>query len=280
MEATVNKDIITALKKKLLAPYREGISTQEIQKRLNDYHQSSLHTILLVEDNEFIRTQTKWELEAEGYRVYEAPDAASVEVICQSREIDLILLDIHLPDGSGLSLISEIQNHTKAPIIIVSSQDSELDRVIGLEMGADDYVCKPVIMRELLARIKTNIRRYRSTNVTSQKKILRQESSSHIKFGQWILDSSKYQIYDEAGNSANLTTKEFQILEALIKAAGRVLSREHLFTLVHDEASNATDRAVDVQIVRIRKKIGDCAKSPKIIKTIRGIGYMFEDQYI
>ena len=240
-------------------------------------------TVLLVEDDPCIREIAKHDLQNDGYHVLEASNACKVfEVLKSTHQIDSILLDIGLPDGNGLDLISKIREHTDAPIIIVSGRDGTTDRVIGLEMGADDYISKPVEIREFLARVKAHVRRYKESYKEFYKESLNllpatlQKKPLRIKFGRWVLDRSKYQIFDEDGSDGTLTTKEFILLDALITATGRTLSREHLFTLVRGENSDSYDRAVDVQITRIRHKICEDARHPQMIKTVRGIGYMFE----
>lgn len=224
----------------------------------------------MVEDDEFTRQTVKHSLEEDGYTIFEAANAVMLSKILEEQKVDTILLDHILPDGKGLELIPHIRQYTDAPIIIVSSKSDVIDKVLGLELGADDYVSKPIEMRELSARVKANIRRYKASNPSIE------VTPVCVKFGKWTMDCSRYQIFDETAHPGDLTVKEFQILEALIRSAGRVLSREYLFTTVRDGNSDVTDRAVDVQITRIRKKIGDCAKAPQIIKTVRGIGYMFE----
>jgi DNA-binding response OmpR family regulator len=231
-------------------------------------------TILLLEDNDFVRNVIRKGLEADGYRIMEASDIRSARRILKNDQIDLVLMDLQLPDGNGLEFMPEIQNLTDVPIIIVSSKDAMIDKVVGLELGADDYINKPVEMRELSARIKANIRRYKAGSIDNRLSI--KDNSVQIKFGKWIMDCSRYQIFYETGEPGNLTVKEFQLLEALVKVPGHVLTREHLFSIAREENSEASDRAVDIQITRIRKKIGDCARDPQIIKTIRGIGYVFE----
>lgn len=228
-------------------------------------------TVLLIEDDPCIRGITKHDLENDGYEVLEIPDAASLnQILNPDLKVDTVLLDINLPDGNGLDLIAKIRKCTNAPIIIVSGRDGTTDRVIGLEMGADDYISKPIEVREFMARIKAHVRRFKDLPHTQPK------ISPRLKFGKWVLDRSKYQIFDEEGQEGALTTKEFILLEALLSAAGRTLTREQLFMLVRNQSSESYDRAVDVQITRIRHKIGDDARAPQLIKTVRGIGYMFE----
>lgn len=231
-------------------------------------------TVLLVEDDLCIRELEKHDLQQDGYDVLEAPDACTIfQILKRDCRIDTILLDIGLPDGNGLDLIAKIREHTDAPIIIVSGRNGTTDRVVGLEMGADDYISKPIEIREFLARVRAHVRRYKESGSAGS---FPPAKPTRVRFGRWVLDRSKYQIFDIEGSEGSLTTKEFILLDALITATGRTLSREHLFTLVRGESSDSYDRAVDVQITRIRHKICEDARNPQMIKTVRGIGYMFE----
>jgi DNA-binding response OmpR family regulator len=194
-----------------------------------------------------------------------------------SQKPDIVLLDLMLPDGSGLSLIHDIHEKTDAQIIIISSKDKLTDKIVGLEMGADDYITKPFQMDELLARVNARGRQQKTIK-TYREQIDRIHPSQgndpvKIKFGDWILDRSQWQAYDSSGQSANLTPREFYILETLVLEGNKVLSRAQLLDRAWQEGNNTTDRAVDIQILRIRKKIGDTAEEESIIKSVRGIGY-------
>ena len=189
----------------------------------------------------------------------------------------MILLDLVLPDAEGFSLIAKIRAKSKAPIIIVSGKSDTTEKVVGLEMGADDYITKPFEMRELSARIKAVLRRGSEKSNDSAPGAASSAASQadNISFEGWRLDRTQYQLFDPKNRSADLTTGEFKLLEALVLLPNRVLTREHLFEITRGGDFDAFDRAIDIQIGRIRKKIKDDVKSPTIIKTVRGVGYMF-----
>jgi two-component system, OmpR family, response regulator len=229
--------------------------------------------VLLVDDDADLRASLRVNLEFEGFEVEESSGRSEMLMVLEEKNIDAVLLDLILGKMNGLDLIQDIKTYTQAPIIVVSGKSQSTDRVMSLEQGADDYMAKPVDMDELCARIRSNIRQIRRS-------MEKNGSGAHhpvkIKFGRWVMDCAKYQIFDTQGRKGDLTTKEFQLLETLVSAKGRALSREQLFEMVRVNGDDAYDRAIDVQITRIRKKIGDDAKNPHMIKTVRGIGYMFE----
>lgn len=227
-------------------------------------------TILIVDDDEGLQTVLGHYLENDGYKVIFAMNwATAIEKISEVG-FDVILLDLSLPDGEGMSLISKIRTDSKAPIIIVSGKSDTTEKIVCLEMGADDYITKPFEMRELSARIKAVLRRSNDNHeVTTQNPISKLEK---IKFNDWCLDRTKYQLLDEENKSVELTTGEFKLLEALIISSNRVLTRDHLFELTRDQKYDSFDRAIDIQIARLRKKL---KKDSHLIETVRGVGYMF-----
>ncbi len=169
-----------------------------------------------------------------------------------------------------------IRSKSKSAVIVVSGKDTPIDRIVGLEMGADDYLTKPFELRELSARIKAVLRRTaqggKPANDVAEGTL---HKANRIFFNGWILDRLQYQVFNEAGKSAGLTSGEFKLLEALVITPNRVLSREHLFALTRPGDFDAFDRAIDIQIGRIRKKINDDPRDPALLKTIRGVGYLF-----
>lgn len=227
-------------------------------------------SILIVDDNAEMRVAVCETLEADGYMVFQAANAAEALSILKIQKVEAILLDLMLPDANGLDLLPMLRVHTDASVIVVSGKGSLVDRVVGLEMGADDYLGKPFEMKELSARIKANIRRH----VVWEDKSKSQGMSKKIRFGNWILDCAKFQIFDEKGKSGDLTVMEFRLLEALVISPNCVLSREQLLDKARVNSLEVFDRAVDIQVARIRKKIRDDPKCPQIIKTVRGAGYM------
>lgn len=231
------------------------------------------HKILVIDDDEALSFVVKTYLENDGYTVYPAHTGATALDIQKAEYCDVILLDLGLPDMDGFSMIPRLKNITQAPIIVVSGKEDTTDKVVGLELGADDYITKPFEMRELSARVKAALRRNPPVVVPLEK--AETISEQQIHFEDWILDRSQYQVFDQTGVAMDLTSGEFRLLEALIMAPNRVLNRQQLFDLTRESSFDGYDRAVDIQIGRIRKKFDDNPSNPRIIKTIRGIGYMF-----
>ena len=234
-------------------------------------------TVLSIDDDENLQIVIGQYLEDSGYNVLNANNMQmALEKVCENK-LDVILLDLVLPDGEGLSLIPQIQSKSSARIIVVSGKSDTTEKIVCLEMGADDYITKPFEMRELSARIKAVLRRGGAQD-NKDKSVSAQSASKEEKIyfeNGWCLDRSQYQLYENNGTPANLTTGEFKLLEALILAPNRALSREQLFDLTRDGDYDVYDRAIDIQIARLRKKLHDDTKSPRLIKTIRGVGYMF-----
>lgn len=226
--------------------------------------------VLVIEDNAGVRDLIRKSLEKDGYTVFTASGGEEALRILRVKATDAILLDLGLPDADGLALISGIRQSTDAPVIVVSGKGALVDKVVGLEMGADDYLSKPFEVTELLARVKANVRRYQG-KVGSPKK--KDAAPRRIRFGGLIFDSGKFQVFRANGKSCKLTAMEFRLLEAMVNVPNRVLSREQLLEKARSEALNINDRAVDIQIARVRRKIGDGKNNP-LIKTVRGAGYM------
>lgn len=235
-------------------------------------------TILVVDDDALIRDTVKSNLERDGYAVVTAASAGELdETLEKGTQPDTILLDLVLPDGDGLGLIAKIRSYTEAPVIIVSSKGESVDTIVGLEMGADDYISKPFQARELSARVKANLRRYQAyCEMKSKIRDAAPEKSPRnakkLRFCDFTLDRDQMQVFDDTGADRGLTTQEFRLMESFALAPHRVLSREQLLELSRGDNVHVYDRAVDIQIARIRKKIDD--ESGEIIKTVRGAGYM------
>ena len=233
-------------------------------------------TVLSVDDDENLQVVVGQYLESDGYTVVQVFSGKELQEKLKPDCADVILLDLVLPDVEGFALISKIREHAKIPIIIVSGKSDTTEKIVGLEMGADDYITKPFEMRELSARIKAVLRRSAETQSNeSSSGAQSSDQPDKVYFQDWCLDRTQYQLFDKENNSADLTTGEFKLLEALVLSANRVLSREHLFEITRGGDFDAFDRAIDIQIGRIRKKLGDDSKSSTLIKTVRGVGYMF-----
>lgn len=230
-------------------------------------------TVLSVDDDRNLQTVVRHYLEEDGYNVLSAHSGKELAEKVGSA-VDVVLLDLTLPDAEGFSLIATIRQKCAARIIIVSGKTDTTEKIIGLEMGADDYITKPFEMRELAARIKAVLRRGAAADEATA--AASPVKADKIYFGTWCLDRTQYQLLDDQGLSAGLTTGEFKLLEALVLAPSRALTRDYLFDLTREGGNfDAYDRAIDIQVARLRKKLGDDPKSPELIKTVRGVGYMF-----
>lgn len=233
--------------------------------------------VLSVDDDVGLQTVVTHYLESEGYVVLSAVSGESLMETLKTETPHIILLDLVLPDTDGLSLISHIRTLPyKIPVIVVSGKSDTTEKIVCLEMGADDYLTKPFEMRELSARIKAVLRRAEDNTPKPSNDTVDDQANPRVVFGPWVLDRSRFQLFDDKDNSADLTSGEFRLLDALIRSANRVLSREKLFELTRENNDyDSYDRAVDIQIGRLRKKLGDDPKIPQYIKTVRGAGYMF-----
>lgn len=221
-------------------------------------------TVVLVEDDERLAKLTARYLESHGVTVTIVADGRdAVGRIVQSRP-DVVLLDLMLPGMSGLDICREVRSRSDVPILMVTARGEEADRVVGLEGGADDYIAKPFSSRELLARIRAHARRHRGATGPAKKT---------IQLGRLTIDADAMHATLD-GASLALTTYEFMLLRALAERAGRVLSREQLVDLVRGSAEEAFDRSVDVHVSHLRAKLGDDPRNPRLIKTVRGVGYM------
>lgn len=230
-------------------------------------------TVLSVDDDANLQIVVTQYLESDGYNVVSVGDAKTALEKAASIPAHVILLDLVLPDGEGMSLIPQLKNKSNAGIIVVSGKVDTTEKIICLEMGADDYITKPFEMRELSARIKAVMRRMEPDKKETGQTVAK---ADHVYFGDgWRLDRTQFQLFDKDNKSVDLTTGEFQLLDALVSSSNRVLSREHLFDITREGRYDSYDRAIDIQIARLRKKINDDTKSPQVIKTVRGVGYMF-----
>ncbi len=229
--------------------------------------------ILVVEDDEFVQKALKVYLEGEGYRISIVDNGADMNRIMADDPVDLVLMDLKLPDDDGFDLTRELRERYNGGIIIVTAKDDTVDRVVGLEIGADDYVTKPFEQRELLARIRSVMRRVQehvqaisSTADTKQRVVV---------FNGWRLNLDSRQLLNPDGESVELTSGEFTLLAEFIGKAGRVLSRDHLLSAIYNREWEPYDRSIDVLVTRLRRKIEQNSRHPEIVKTVRSAGYMF-----
>ncbi len=224
--------------------------------------------ILLVDDERSIREPLAHYLVKQGLRVTQAGDAAAARTRLAAYAIDLIVLDIMMPGEDGLSLCRHIRATSELPVILLTARAEETERVVGLEMGADDYVTKPFSPRELAARIKTVLRRA-ATGGTRQ----HAPEAASYGFAGWVLKSGERTLVDREGVSVPLSTGEYNLLLALVTRPRQVLTRDQLLDLTQGREAAAFDRAIDNQVSRLRRKIETDAKIPALIKTVWGGGY-------
>jgi two-component system, OmpR family, response regulator len=224
--------------------------------------------ILVVDDDPQIRQLIVRYLVENGFRASGARDGREMREGLAGAAIDLIVLDLMLPGTPGLELCRELRQRSSVPIIMLTAKGSETDRIVGLELGADDYLAKPFNPRELLARIKAVLRRRPNGSVSPG------PSTGKLEFNGWVLDLTRRELVSPTGTVVDLSTGEHDLLVALVENPQRVLSRERLLDLARNRTAGAFDRSIDVQISRLRHKI-EGESGPPMIKTVRGVGYMF-----
>ncbi len=228
--------------------------------------------ILVVDDDARIRQMLVRYFEDNGFKVNAVANGAAMRSELAKGSYAAIFLDLVLPNGeNGLELLRELRSTSDVPVLMLTGQDDVTDKVVGLEVGADDYIAKPFHLRELLARLRTILRRRTSSDATRPTN----GEDETLAFEGWSLDVSRRRLTSPQGDDVALTTGEFDMLLVFVRNPGRVLSRETLMDLTRNRNLEAFDRAIDAQIVRLRKKIEDDPKSPDLIQSVRGVGYVF-----
>lgn len=223
--------------------------------------------ILLVDDEPSLREPLAEYLVGQGFAVTEAGDASRARTLLRDQRFAIVLLDIMMPGEDGLSLCRHIASQSEIPVILITAKGEAMDRIIGLEIGADDYVVKPFDPRELVARIKTVLRRVGRFAGESD------DAVQGFAFDGWTLDTVKRRLIDPGGALVPVSTAEFKLLQVFADHAGHVLSRDQLLDLVHGREAHLFDRAIDNQISRLRKKVEIDNRNPRLIKTVWGGGY-------
>jgi two-component system OmpR family response regulator len=226
--------------------------------------------ILVVDDQKEICDVVQEYLTGEGYRVSTANDGNGMRRALSQSHVDLVILDLMLPGEDGLTLARGLRDESGIGIIILTGRGETVDRIIGLEMGADDYLPKPFHLRELLARVKSVLRRVQSRTGEPG-----QTTRSHAQFAGWTLDLSSRELMSSAGEEVRLTTGEFDLLAAFVNNPNQVLSRDRLLDLARNREAGPFDRTIDVQVGRLRRKLEEDPQNPSLIKTVRGSGYIF-----
>lgn len=231
-------------------------------------NETSAH-ILVVDDDREIRDLTARFLRKHGFRVDDAANGHEMDDSLASGNYDLIVLDLMMPGEDGLSICRRLRTNSSIPIIMLTALGEDTDRIVGLEVGADDYLPKPFNPRELLARIKAVLRRGAGNGARID------NAGKRLIFNGWAIDIGKRELTDPNGVLVSLTAGEFDLLVALAERPQRVLSRDQLLDLTRGREAGPFDRSVDVQLSRLRRKIEKDPKDPTLIKTVRGGGYMF-----
>lgn len=234
-----------------------------------EFSLASTHHILIVDDDRRIRTSLKRFLTDNGIRVTEAADGVAMFAAVEAGRFDLIVLDVMMPGEDGLSLCRRLRATSRIPIVLLTAMSSETDRIIGLEIGADDYVCKPFSPRELLARIRAVLRR--TGDATPETRI----AGITYVFENWRLDVVRRTLHNPGGALVDLTAGEHDLLLAFLERPQHVLSRDQLLDLARGRAASPFDRSIDVQVSRLRRKIEADPQTPELIKTVRSGGYIF-----
>jgi two-component system phosphate regulon response regulator OmpR len=231
---------------------------------------TNVEHILVVDDDARIRQMLTRYFEDEGYRVTAVADGTAMRAQIHAGNFNIILLDLMLPGESGLELAREIRAKSDVPIMMLTGKDDVLDRIVGLELGADDYMAKPFHLREVLARVRTIMRRRNQPPAPKPA-----ETDDRIRFEGWTLDVGRRELTAPDKTNMELTTGEFDMLAVFLRHPGRVLSRETLMDLTRGRNLEAFDRTIDAQVARLRKKIEEDVANPQLIKSVRGIGYVF-----
>ncbi|WP_199175501.1 response regulator [Telmatospirillum siberiense] len=225
--------------------------------------------ILLVEDDAEIARMLSDVLTENGFAARSVTSGEEMDQVLERRDIDLILLDVMLPGEDGFSICRRLRTESGVPIIILTALGEDMDRIIGLEIGADDYVTKPFNSRELVARIRALLRRARIAGTVASDRL------TALHFVGWRVDPVERQLYNPDGVRVTTTSAEFDLLLAFCQNPGRVLSREQLLDLTHGGLAGPIERSIDVHVSRIRQKIEPDPRDPTLIKTVRLGGYIF-----
>jgi two-component system phosphate regulon response regulator OmpR len=229
--------------------------------------------LVVVDDEPEIRGMVADYLGKSGFAVCRCANGAELDSALAAGPADLVLLDVNMPGEDGLSIARRLRASRKTPIIMLTAADDVVDRVVGLEIGADDYMTKPFDLRELRARVRAVLRR--AAAGPAEEPVVQEERSNLVSFGKVRLDLDRYCLVDPEGEEHRLTATEFDLLATFARNPNRVLSRERLLDLASGREQEPFDRSIDIRITRIRKKIEVDPAKPQIIKTVRGVGYTF-----
>jgi two-component system phosphate regulon response regulator OmpR len=233
-------------------------------------HAENTH-VVVVDDEAEIRDMLQEYLTRQGYVVSAVDGGPALRSLLRERAVDLVILDINMPGEDGLSLARYLRERGRVGIVMLTANGETVDRVVGLEIGADDYLAKPCDLRELLARVRSVLRRARDDTQRGQPSMAGHE----VRMGRCILNLDSHRLFDVGGADVPITPMEFDLLKAFAENPDKVLSRERLLDLAHNKEMEAFDRSVDTRIARLRQKIEVDPAMPQTLKTVRGAGYVF-----
>jgi DNA-binding response OmpR family regulator len=227
-------------------------------------------TVLVVEDDPALRTLLMRLLREEGFQPLSASHGAEMARVLETNTVDLILLDVMLPGSNGFDLCRLVRRESDVPIVMLSARHDETDRLIGLELGADDYIGKPFSKKELIARIRAILRRTQAGSQSSQPR-----GHQRMTFSGWSLDPGRRELLSPDGAFVDLSGAEFDLLLAFVSSPQRVIGRERLLEMSRARLSDASDRSIDVLVSRLRRKLAVVGQSEPLLRTVRGVGYIF-----
>lgn len=227
-------------------------------------------TVLVVEDDPALRTLLMRLLREEGFQPLSASHGAEMARVLETNTVDLILLDVMLPGSNGFDLCRLVRRESDVPIVMLSARHDETDRLIGLELGADDYIGKPFSKKELIARIRAILRRTQAGSQSSQPR-----GHQRMTFSGWSLDPGRRELLSPDGAFVDLSGAEFDLLLAFVSSPQRVIGRERLLEMSRARLSDASDRSIDVLVSRLRRKLAIVGQSEPLLRTVRGVGYIF-----
>ncbi|MEZ5818272.1 MAG: response regulator transcription factor [Hyphomicrobiaceae bacterium] len=234
---------------------------------------SDARTILVVDDEEAVRALLRDCFELEGYTVVEAADTRAAMSVLDEVVVQLVTLDLNLGGDNGLELAQQIRSRCNVPIVMITGKGDTIDRVVGLELGADDYIAKPFHVREVLARVRAVLRRYEAVGPAETSPGKSGTGEAWI-FDRWVLDADRRVLTTVGGEPRELTTAEFNMLLMFVRRPSRVLSRDNIMDLLKGHEWSPLDRSIDTLVARLRRKIEATPDTPSLIKTVRGVGYV------
>jgi DNA-binding response OmpR family regulator len=231
-------------------------------------------SILIVDDEPEVRSILRAFFELEGYQVTEASDGREMRMHLERNTFSLVTLDINLPGQDGFALAREVRAAKNIPIVMISGKQDPVDRVVALELGADDFIVKPFHLREVLARVRAVLRRYNHDN-TSNHGATAAPAKDRLMFDGFTLSRTRRELLDACGRAIDLTAAEFNLLDLFLSNPARVMSRDHIMDRLKGNEWSPFDRSIDTLVARLRKKIEGDTDHPRLIKTVRGVGYVF-----